>query len=98
MEDGAPLLALDYTTYDPMAERELHRIAQQALQQHGLLRVHLLHSRGAVGVGEVSLRLIVAAAHRKPALAAMDQIIDALKRDVPIWKRPVFAQTEDPRG
>jgi molybdopterin synthase catalytic subunit len=42
-----------------------------------------------VPVGACSLRLLVAAAHRKPALKAMDEFIDALKRDIPIWKEAV---------
>ena len=89
-EDDQPLLALYYTSYDPMAERELHRISEQAVSQHGLLYVELIHSRGRVDAGEASLQLLIAAVHRKPAIQAMDQIINALKRDVPIWKTPVY--------
>lgn len=90
-EDGQPLLALHYTSYDPMAERELHRIAEQAARQHRLLYVELIHSRGRVDACQASLQLLIAAAHRKPAIHAMDQIIDALKQDVPIWKTPVYS-------
>lgn len=89
-EDGQSIIALDYTTYDPMAEQELCRIVTEAADARGLLWVRLIHSSGRVPVGEASLRLWVAAAHRKPAIQAMDQIIDALKRDVPIWKTAVF--------
>lgn len=90
IEDGLPLLGLRYSSYDPMAERELRRIASSALSSHGLLAVRLAHSRGLVMAGEVSLLLHVAAEHRKPAIRGVDEIIDALKRDVPIWKTPVY--------
>ncbi len=90
-EDGRLLQGLAYTSYDPMAGRELRRIAERAADEHTLLRVRLMHSRGFVAAGEASLWVAVTAEHRKPALAAMDQIIDELKRDVPIWKKPVFA-------
>lgn len=91
MEDGQPLSALHYTSYDPMAERELQRISEKAARRHDLLYVELIHSRGRVDAGEASLQLLIAAAHRKPAILAMDQIIDALKRDVPIWKTPIYS-------
>lgn len=91
-EDRRPLLALHYSRYDPMAQRELQRIAEHALARHGLLFVHLTHSIGRVDAGEASLQLRVAAAHRKPAITAIDGIIDAMKRDVPIWKMPVYAE------
>lgn len=89
-EDGKPLNGLHYTSYDPMAEQELRRIAKQAMKQYAIKHVHITHSRGLVLAGQASLRLVVASAHRKPALAAIDFILDALKCDVPIWKAPVF--------
>ncbi|GJQ29641.1 MAG: molybdopterin converting factor [Phycisphaerae bacterium] len=84
------LLALDYQTYDPMAERELHSLAGKIADQHGLSSLVTLHSRGRVAVGEVSFVLIVESPHRAEALAAMSQFIDRLKQDVPIWKKPVW--------
>lgn len=96
-EDGQPLLALHYTSYDPMAKRELQRIAEQAARQHSLLYVELIHSRGRVDAAQASLQLLIAAAHRKPAIDAMDQIIDALKQDAPIWKTPIYSVEEEAR-
>ena len=97
-EVGRSLLGLSYSSYDPMAERELRRIVEQAVAEHELLHAQITHSRGFVAAGEASLWVVVAAAHRKPALAAMDQIIDALKRDVPIWKMPIFADQDGADG
>lgn len=84
------LLALDYQTYDPMAERELQSLAGRIADQHRLTSLVALHSRGRVAVGEVSFVLIVESPHRAEALAAMSQFIDRLKQDVPIWKKPVW--------
>ena len=89
-EDGRPLIGLDYTSYDPMAERELLRLSRQVIRDYQVEQIDLIHSRGLVKIGQVSLRVVVASAHRKPALTAVDFIIDALKREVPIWKTPVF--------
>lgn len=91
LEGGRPLLALDYQTYDPMALHELANLARAVTAQHGLLALTALHSRGRVAVGEVSFILEVQSAHRAEALAALADFIDRMKRDVPIWKRPLWA-------
>jgi molybdopterin synthase catalytic subunit len=91
-EQGQPLVGLDYETYDPMAQRQLQRLAEQTLERFGLLAIEVVHSRGLVCAGRCSLRLRLASKHRKEALAAMDAFIDALKRDVPIWKHARYAE------
>ncbi len=85
------LAALDYEVYEPMASSQLHELAQRVLHAHGLHRVVVLHSRGVVPVGAVSFVLVVESPHRAEALAATVDFIDGLKRDVPIWKQPVWA-------
>jgi molybdopterin synthase catalytic subunit len=91
IEGGRPLIALEYQTYEPMAQDQLRDLAADVIAKHGLLGVVVRHSRGRVPVGAVSFRMTVFAPHRKEALAAMDEFIDRMKRDVPIWKSPVFA-------
>jgi len=89
LEDGTRITALDYEAYEPMATRELTRLAEELSTSHGLLSITVEHSRGTVPVGQCSFRLRVLSAHRKQALAAMDEFIDRMKRDVPIWKKAV---------
>jgi len=87
-EDGKPINALDYEAYEPMASNMLQKLGRGVLEDHRLLGVCVEHSVGRVGVGECSFRLRIASPHRKEALAAMDQFIDLMKRDVPLWKKP----------
>ncbi len=87
---GAKISALDYEAYEPMAQRMIERIGDELIEKHGLIGMEAVHSKGRVAVGECSFRLIVYARHRKEALKAMDEFIDRLKRDVPIWKKPVW--------
>ena len=89
-EGGAAIEALEYQTYEPMAQQMLDQIARDVAARHGLIAIMVQHSRGMVCVGECSFRLLIQSAHRKPALAAMDEFIDRLKRDVPIWKSAVI--------
>ncbi|QYK49281.1 MAG: molybdenum cofactor biosynthesis protein MoaE [Phycisphaeraceae bacterium] len=84
------LQALNYQTYDPMAERGLLALSLDVAERHGLIALAALHSRGRVIVGEVSFVLIIESSHRAEAIAAMSEFIDRLKQDVPIWKVPVW--------
>ncbi len=86
-EDGHAITGLDYQTYEPLASTQLGTLAEQAINRKGILGVCVEHSEGFVPVGAVSFRLTIHAEHRKEALAAMDWYIDAMKRDVPIWKK-----------
>lgn len=85
-EGGARIAALEYATYDPMALKQLQVLADDIARGHGLLALRAEHSRGRVPVGACSFRLVVHAAHRAEALAAIGEFVDRLKRDVPIWK------------
>ncbi|MBX3358696.1 MAG: molybdenum cofactor biosynthesis protein MoaE [Phycisphaeraceae bacterium] len=89
-EDRRPLVALEYQAYEPMAQESIRKIAGDLIARFGLIAVRVEHSRGAVPVGAISFRLTVVAVHRKEALAAADEFIDVLKRDVPIWKKAVY--------
>jgi len=97
-EDGQPIEALDYEAYQPMAEQQLRALAQAMIDQFGVMAVVVEHSHDRVRAGECSFRLRIAAAHRKEALAAMDEFIDRMKRDVPIWKTPVPTASDTPRA
>ncbi|CAN5697092.1 hypothetical protein BH11PLA1_BH11PLA1_03490 [soil metagenome] len=78
--------ALRYQAYEPMAQRQIEALAADLIARHGVLALRVEHSRGRVAVGAVSFRLTVWSVHRKEGLAAADEFIDRLKRDVPIWK------------
>lgn len=88
-EGGAGIDALRYELYEPMTQRQLDRLASAMVMRHRLESLSVVHSRGRVAVGEPSMRVIIRSAHRAEALAAMAEFVDALKRDVPIWKSPV---------
>jgi molybdopterin synthase catalytic subunit len=85
--DGAPVTGLFYEAYDTMALREFERIADEARQRFGAVKLAIAHRRGWVEVGEVAVAVIAAAAHRAEALDACRLAIDRLKERAPIWKR-----------
>lgn len=93
-EGGRVIRALDYEVYEPMASRELERIARGVCAEFSLLALRCEHSRGRVPVGGASLRVEILSRHRGEGLRAMAALIDRLKQDVPIWKKPVYAASE----
>jgi len=88
-EVGHPILGLDYQSYDPMAERLLRELAEEAITRFHLRGFRVLHSRGFVPAGQPSLLAEAAGTHRRETLDALDWYIARMKEDVPIWKRPV---------
>lgn len=86
-EDGYPIEGLDYEAYEPMAERKIGQLVEEATRRWPLHAVHVRHRIGRVAVGGVAVVIGVQAPHRDEAFAACQFLIDAIKRDVPIWKR-----------
>ena len=84
---GSEVLYLDYEAFDEMAEQEMQRIAEHVCVVHGCLRAAIWHRTGRVELGEPSVAVAVASAHRAAALAACAEAIDTLKETVPIWKK-----------
>src|SRR4051794_33203437 len=60
-EGDRAINALEYQTYEPMAQQMLARLGREVGEKFGLHALHVQHSRGRVGVGECSFRLSVAA-------------------------------------
>ena len=88
-EAGQPVAHLDYDAYEPMAERVIARLIDDATLRWPVHRVVVRHRLGRVAVGEVAVLIGVQAPHRDAAFEACRFLIDALKRDVPIWKTAV---------
>jgi molybdopterin synthase catalytic subunit len=87
---GRRVLFLEYEAYAGMAEREMARIAAEAVARYGVSRVAIVHRVGRVEIGEASVCIAVSAPHRAAASDACRFVIDTLKATVPIWKREHF--------
>ena len=79
--------ALEYEVYVEMAEAQLRAIAQDAATRWGTCAIAIAHRFGRMVVGETSVIIVVASAHRADAFDACRAIIDAVKTTVPIWKK-----------
>lgn len=87
---GRSTLYLNYEAYDSMAINEMERLAQASLHNFEIRDVRLIHRLGRLEIGETSILIVVASAHRTAALEACRWLIDTLKKTVPIWKKEYF--------
>jgi len=86
-ENGAPIAALDYEAYEPMARAEMERLAQELSADYPCHQMEVAHRIGRVPAGEVSILVRIGAKHRAEAFGMLSAFMDRLKRDVPIWKK-----------
>jgi molybdopterin synthase catalytic subunit len=87
---GRKTLHLDYEAYEEMALKQMQGLAADAVAKFGVRDVALVHRLGRLVVGETSVLVVVASAHRGAAFEACRWLIDTLKKTVPIWKKEQF--------
>jgi molybdopterin synthase catalytic subunit len=85
--EGRAVNGIDYSAYDAMAVAEMNRIIDEATSRFPGVAIALEHRVGTLQVGDVSVAIACAHAHRAAALDATRYVIEELKRRVPIWKR-----------
>ena len=87
---GRRTLYLDYEAYEEMALKQMEELAARALAEYKIRDVAIVHRLGRLEIGETSVLIVVASAHRAAAFDACRWLIDTLKRTVPIWKKEHF--------
>jgi molybdopterin synthase catalytic subunit len=87
---GRRTLYLDYEAYEEMALRQMEGLADRAIAEFAVRDVMIVHRLGRLEIGETSVLILVASAHRAPGFEACRWIIDTLKKTVPIWKKEYF--------
>lgn len=83
-------LYLDYEAYETMALSKLQALRADALEKFSIREAAIVHRIGRLQIGEASVVIGVASAHRAAAFDACRWIIDTLKQTVPIWKKEYF--------
>ena len=87
---GRRTLYLDYEAYEEMALKQMRALRDEAIERFGVREVAVVHRLGRLEVGETSVLIAVASAHRGAAFEACRWVIDTLKKTVPIWKKEQF--------
>ena len=85
---------LDFSTYKPMALKEMQHIAEIAIKKFEIKKMAIHHAEGMLQIGDIPVIITVGAPHRKAAFEACEFAIDTLKETVPIWKKEYFSDGE----
>ena len=85
-ERGA-LSALELEHYPGMAEAEMRRIAELAIERFSLLGLAAIHRFGRIAPGENIVLVVAAAPHRQAAFDGASFMMDYLKTSAPFWKK-----------
>jgi molybdopterin synthase catalytic subunit len=87
---GRRVVELYYEAYEPLAIRALEIISGEVAEAWPGVRLAVRHRVGRLAVGEASIVIAAASAHRAEAFQACRYVIERVKQIVPIWKREVF--------
>ena len=91
---GKKVVRLEFESYEPMAIKEMQKIAERAAANWPVEKMVIHHRVGVLGIGEIAVIIAVATPHRKAAFEACEFAIDTLKETVPIWKKEIFEDGE----
>lgn len=89
--EGKTVTAIEYSAYAPLAEKALAEVEAAAMEQFDILSCTIRHRIGKLEVGELSVIVVVRAAHRAAAFEAGRYAIDTLKKTAPVWKREAYS-------
>jgi molybdopterin synthase catalytic subunit len=82
--------AIEYSCYQEMAEEKLHEIRENCFEKYPLSCLHIYHSLGKVGVGEICLFVFTSSKHRAAATDSCSYLVERIKKEVPIWGKELF--------
>jgi molybdopterin synthase catalytic subunit len=85
--EGRGVLYLEYEAYPELAERQLRVVADEIKARFPIDDIAIAHRTGRLEIGETSLLVAVASAHRAQAFDACHAAVDRIKETVPIWKK-----------
>lgn len=85
---------LDFSGYEPMALKEIQKIADTILEKFPIHKIAIHHAVGKLQIGAIPVVIAVSSAHRKAAFEACEYAINTLKETVPIWKKEHFENGE----
>ena len=88
--DGRQVVRLEYECYPGMAEKEMVKVAAEALARWPIKKIAIMHRLGRVDIGEASVAIAVSSGHRHAAFEACHYAINQLKETVPIWKKELY--------
>ncbi len=88
-QEGEQVLRLEYEAHETLAIKVLKNLVKEVISKHNIIDGIAEHRIGQVKVGEDIMYILVASKHRKEGFKALEELVDRIKREVPIWKKEV---------
>lgn len=89
--EGRSLAALEYSAYEEMAIEQMKAVRLRAIARFELIEAVMVHRLGRVEMGEASILVATWSGHRAESFEGCRWIVDAVKVDVPIWKKDLWS-------
>ncbi|MFB6221369.1 MAG: molybdopterin synthase [Halolamina sp.] len=86
-EDDSPTTHLKFEKYEGVAEERMESIASELEDREGVFDVLFHHRTGVVADGEDIVFVVVLAGHRREAFRTVEDGINRLKDEVPLFKK-----------
>ena len=87
---GRRVRHLEYEAFEPLAVKTFHQIAEEAAEEWPGTVLGIVHRTGRLDVGEASVVIVAAAAHRAASFAVCRYAIERVKQIAPVWKHEFF--------
>lgn len=82
--------AIEYASYEELALENMAAIREAIFEKYPLTCMHIYHSMGTVRAGEICLFVFTSSKHRKAAIAACEEVVERIKKELPIWGKEIF--------
>ena len=89
-DKGKSVTTLNYEVH-PSAQSVIEKIVNEVVAKHDVVNVAVAHRYGPIAIGESAFVVSVASAHRGPAFACCNELVERVKAELPIWKYQEFA-------
>ncbi|TVR76688.1 MAG: molybdenum cofactor biosynthesis protein MoaE [Saprospirales bacterium] len=93
-EGNQEVEAIEYSSYLEMALEKAHEIREQTFEKYDLSCMHIHHSMGRVEKGEICLFVFTSSKHREPAINACNELVERIKKEIPIWGKEILSNKE----
>ena len=94
-DGGRSVRGLEYSAHPSATAVVAEVAADVAARARGVRAVAVSHRVGRLEIGEVALACAVAADHRREAFETCLELVEEVKRRLPVWKHQAFADGTD---
>ena len=88
--ENKTVTAIEYTSYEALALEQMTQIREETFGKYDLTCMHVYHSLGKVKAGEICLFVFTSSSHRKAAIDACEEVVERIKKELPIWGKELF--------